>query len=331
MTPSSVQALQDLGVQAWLPKRGQLVCICHDPATGHVSCAAAPANVPDSAVNISYLACALRVLHDYGREPQFSLDPKDPHNISGDLQVKAFYPSWLAGTVVGEVLFQADYALKELCLGDRALPFIPDIFRDPSPSGGGEVAARQWFVVRRAEVLVAADGALVPRVQMGVDARRLVACAKGYEDAQYTDPSDGMVRVARAISDNFMKVAAEMPVVAELLAVARAIVVARYLLEHSCRRDKTVLERFALPTCPEGPEYSMEIPTLRNQQQTSVVEHGASGLRLHTLQRFMHGGVDLGVKDKKIRSSLQRKPLLRPNECRVALPLFMPLAAAAAA
>jgi hypothetical protein len=37
-------------------------------------------------------------------------------------QKKVYEPSWLAGTSVGDVMFQADYFLKELALGEYTMP-----------------------------------------------------------------------------------------------------------------------------------------------------------------------------------------------------------------
>lgn len=330
LVPSSAEALLALGVPPQLRPRGELVCICHDAKTNRVACAPSPGGAPESAVNVSYLACALKVLGDYGREPSFSLDPKDPHSISGETQVKVFYPPWLATTVVGEVLFQADYALKEVCLGDRAVPGIPTAFGELT-DGGEEKAARQWFVVRKAAVTVAADGTLVPHCQMGVESRRLVPSPKGYVDAPYTDPGDPMVLVSKAISDKFSHVAREIPAVAELMAVAKAFIVARFLLQNGCRYDKSVVGGFTLPRCPEGDAYSMEIPTLRNTHSATTVTEAHGQLSMHKSTRSMHGGVDLGIPEKKIPAVKAPHPLLGPGDVRAPLPLFVqPLAAAAA-
>ncbi|CAK0812559.1 unnamed protein product, partial [Prorocentrum cordatum] len=154
LVPSSVEALSALGVPPQLRPRGELVCICHDARSNRVACAPSPGGAPESAVNVSYLACALKVLGEYGREPSFSLDPKDPHSISGETQVKVFYPPWLAATVVGEVLFQADYALKEVCLGDRALPGIPNAFGELTDAGEEKATPEDGHVSRTSGVAV---------------------------------------------------------------------------------------------------------------------------------------------------------------------------------
>ena len=40
-------------------------------------------------------------------------------NLEKTLLEKRFSPSWLAGTSVGELMFQADYYLKELAMGEH--------------------------------------------------------------------------------------------------------------------------------------------------------------------------------------------------------------------
>eukprot|EP00971_Amphidinium_carterae_P195410 3877732-Amphidinium_carterae.1 len=46
--------------------------------------------------------------------------------------------------------------------------------------------AREWFMIREAEVCLSEDGALIPRVQMGVEAREQVMGDSGLEDAPIT-------------------------------------------------------------------------------------------------------------------------------------------------
>jgi len=334
LVPCSKLTLQELGVPGGqLPRDGQQVCICYLPSSGQVSCAAAPRSRPEAAINVSYLACALRVLRDHGCEPQFSLDPQDPHNLGGKLLKKSYYPSWLAGTVVGEVLFQADYTLKELCFGDRELPFLPNVFDEvcESASGSGDShAARQWFTMRRAGVTVAADGAIVPTVSLGVEARRLVPSKTGFVDSEYTDQKDPMVRQAAAVTEHFDRVAEELPIVGELLHLARAVLVARFLLERGCRRNESVLDRYMLPSVPEGP-HNMAIPTLVKERRSSAVlqsQKQEGQLTVVAKKRAMYGGVDLKCPTKKVLAKSEPANLLEKHARPVPLPLFLSAAAA---
>mmetsp|Transcript_160925 Transcript_160925/g.516478 ORF Transcript_160925/g.516478 Transcript_160925/m.516478 type:complete len:644 (-) Transcript_160925:143-2074(-) len=334
--PCPNQALRDLGVVdvSAHASKGELVCITFDEASGRVGCAPVSAAHAEAAVSLPYLACVLRVLRESRREPQFSLDPKDPHDLSGPFLLKRFYPEWLGGTVVGEVLFQADYALKQLCFGDLRLPGIPSVF-DGESSGGRSprsepAAARQWFTMRRVGITVTADGALVPHVELGVEARRLTHGPTGYIDAPFTDPNDPTARQAAAVTARFPEVVAQLPVAAQLMQLARATVLAVYLLGRGCKLNDSLLDRYRIPGVPEGSEYSIQIPTLvkdRNQSIVGSKAGDAKGLEInvHRHSRSMRGGVDLAVPgDRKVPTRAVTARLLDPRMRPVPLPLFLP-------
>lgn len=327
LVPCSRRALQALGVASTGLLRSTHVCVCYDAATGLVDCAAAPKANIGAAVNIAYLICMLKILHLHRREPAFSLDPKDPHKIMGDFQVKRFHPSWLEGSVVGEVLFQADYGLKQICLGDQRVPSLPDLFERVNAVAqqtDQEFAGRQWFVIRRAGVRVASDGVVVPSVEMGVEARRLVPGASGYTDAPHTDPDDPFVRQAAAMTSRFADIAACVPAVGELMSLAKALTLASYLLGCGCCSDETLLEKYVLPQVPEGCMYGLEIPTLVKEKRTTSVEHDvASGqVIVGTHRQAMHGGVDLKIPSSKLSVRSVPVRLLEPHAPRAPLPLF---------
>merc|ERR1719401_867629 len=128
-------------------------CLAFDDAKQTVS--VVPTLEPAAAVNLEYLALALQVRMQEGREPYFSLDPVDPTD-KNSMQGKRFEPAWLAGTSMGEVLFQADYHLKELSMGEHKQPVVGmkscfDYFEEDKHEHGKEWNAREWFVVRKAE------------------------------------------------------------------------------------------------------------------------------------------------------------------------------------
>ncbi|CAE7389082.1 ndor1, partial [Symbiodinium microadriaticum] len=99
-----------------------LCCLVLDEASRTVKVAATAE--PSAAVNLEYLLLALKVRKTASREPLFSLDPVDPQNLEKTPQKKVYEPSWLAGTSVGDVMFQADYFLKELALGEYDMPVV---------------------------------------------------------------------------------------------------------------------------------------------------------------------------------------------------------------
>merc|ERR1719517_139249 len=90
------------------------------------------------------------------------------------MQQKRFEPAWLAGTSVGEVMFQADYHLKELSMGEYEQPVVGmkncfDYTFD-NDSNDKQWLARTWFVVKEADVFMAEGNTLIPYVKMGVEA-----------------------------------------------------------------------------------------------------------------------------------------------------------------
>eukprot|EP00435_Cladocopium_sp_Y103_P014773 s2202_g3.t1 len=108
----SVPKNSTLAVQMGCPAPPQgLCCLVLDETSRTVKVAATLE--PSAAINLEYLLLALKVRRTAQREPLFSLDPVDPQNLEKTPQKKVYEPSWLAGTSVGDVMFQADYFLKE--------------------------------------------------------------------------------------------------------------------------------------------------------------------------------------------------------------------------
>ena len=100
---------------------------------------------PAAAVNLEYLLLALKVRKTASREPLFSLDPVDPQNLEKTPQKKVYEPSWLAGTSVGDVMFQADYFLKELALGEYTMPAAASVCRSKPSTSASTVQSRCVF------------------------------------------------------------------------------------------------------------------------------------------------------------------------------------------
>mmetsp|Transcript_40252 Transcript_40252/g.106269 ORF Transcript_40252/g.106269 Transcript_40252/m.106269 type:complete len:916 (-) Transcript_40252:3-2750(-) len=254
LAPKSFDVLIRMGApKNSLPKDTEHVCVLFDEATSTFSCA--PTRNPEVAVNLSYLLTAVRVIKEYRREPKFSLDPADPKDMTGDLQLKVYYPDWLEDTVFGEVLFQADYLLKEISFGTRSLPDFPQIKStfEQSQKNASEGhflesrAGRQWFVVKSANVGKSADGVVLPRVTMGVEARRLEVSKNGYSDAATIDPRDPNFVLAQKVTELFDQLAEKVPVIGELYSVAKAQLVARWLHEKGCKIEEKMLTKYKLP------------------------------------------------------------------------------------
>eukprot|EP00972_Heterocapsa_arctica_P103099 15193681-Heterocapsa_arctica.AAC.1 len=153
---------------------------------------------PMAAVNLEYLSIALKVRQQHGREPVFSLDAVDATQLNS-MQKKVYEPEWLAGTSVGELMFQADYHLKELSMGEYDQPIVgmKSCFDFSDMEGfGKDWSAREWFVVRKAEIHASEDDVLIPFVKMGVEAREQVLKNGNLEDAPVTRPNHPLVKYA---------------------------------------------------------------------------------------------------------------------------------------
>jgi len=316
LSPSSVECLKALGAPTSSLSRGSgLVCLHFETVGGQARVRCAATTSPEASINMSYLICALRVLREYKREAQFSLDPADPSNISGDKQRKVFYPSWLENTVLGEVLFLADYALKEISFGYLRLPQIPELISAWDQACESEEqhaprASRQWFVVREAQIGVSSDGVIMPQFSLGVEARQLVLGPKGYEDAASTDPRDPSAVMAKAVTAAFPRLAQLVPAVAELMEVAKAQLVARFLLEQKAGIADSALTAYRLPMVKTS-GYQKTIPSLKKVRAARAMdENDDGGLRVTKTTRTMHGGVDLAYKGSRVPTSKLRQSLL---------------------
>jgi hypothetical protein len=261
---------------------------------GSKSIRLAPTLEPSAAVNLEYLCLALQVRRKDGREPLFSLDPvhredvRDDENSKEASQVKRFEPEWLAGTSVGEVLFQADYHLKELSMGEYEQPVVgmKSIFDlCKSEEDYQQWRAREWFMVRNAEVFLSEDNVLIPQVKMGVEAREQLYTQSGLDDAPITREDHPMVKYAESFSKNFDLIAERKSVVYHLRELAKASVLAKFLVDAG-----VAIEEDWLNLAGEVEEAcSLEIPQLWNERVQSKI-------------RVQDGEV-MGV-DRGIRSNL---------------------------
>jgi len=268
-----------------LPKDTETVCI-------------AATFEPAASVNLEYLSIALQVRRDWGREPIFSLDPVDPTNPKSKL-VKHFGPSWLAGTSAGEVLFQADYYLKELSMGEHKQPVIGmrSAFDYSVEEGHNqEWSAREWFVVKKAEVHLSND-VLIPCCKMGVEAREQILDANGcLEDALLTRQDHPLVKYATVFTEKFDLIAERRSVIHNLRELAKASVLAKYLLDDKINLDETwfnLAAKAATPCCVEVPQIWNERGYSQIHLQDGEILGAEQGL--NKLTRCVYGGVKFGL------------------------------------
>ncbi|CAJ1399899.1 unnamed protein product [Effrenium voratum] len=297
--PSNARLAQRMGCDEAVPG---LCCLVLDEASKTVK--VAPTLEPAAAVNLEYLLLALKVRKSARREPLFSLDPVDPKNLEKTPQKKVYEPAWLAGTSVGDVMFQADYFLKELALGEYTMPVagMMSVFDWSELSGNKEDwAGREWFVVRKAEVRMSLDQTLVPFVKMGVEAREQTVNAAGrLEDAPVTGASHPLKKFADACTRNFDLIAERKSVIFHLRELAKASVMAKYLVDSNTKVDSSWYRLADEIVQGTQPEAHPEIPQLWNMRGSSRIRlRDGRLIDMYTgVQRKLHamyGGVQFGL------------------------------------
>jgi hypothetical protein len=231
------------------------------------------------------------------------------------MQAKVFTPDWLAGTLAGEVLFQADYHLKELSMGEYDQPVVgmKSCFDfSEMEKLNQKWCARQWFIVRKAEVQICDGDVLLPFVKMGVEAREQVASSEGLVDKPLTRPDHPMAKYAEGFTQNFDLIAERKSVIYHLRELAKASVLAKYLLDSNAQLEETW---FHLASEVEAP-CSMEVPQLWHERLHALVstEQGPACLTLGkaSSDKHMHGvygGVQFGLEKFNLASSGARSNL----------------------
>jgi len=281
--------------------RGMCGLIWHEESR---TVAVVPTVNPAASVNLEYLSLALRSRTRDGREPMFSLDPQVDSSVNKHKlwQVKRFEPQWLDGTSVGEVMFQADYHLKELSMGEHMQPVTGmRSCLDFSEEQGlkEEWRGREWFIVKKAEVQLLEGNLLAPRVQMGVEARETFRGEKGLEDTPLTRPDHPLVKYANDFTHFFDLIAERKSVIHHLRELGKATVLSKFLVEQQVHLGE---EWFDLADLSAGPSPHKEIPQLWNEQRISQVqiEDGRivsteEGLRSASLMHGVYGGVQMGM------------------------------------
>mmetsp|Transcript_115032 Transcript_115032/g.371755 ORF Transcript_115032/g.371755 Transcript_115032/m.371755 type:complete len:552 (-) Transcript_115032:21-1676(-) len=203
---------------------------------------------------------------------------------------KLFEPLWLAGTSAGEVLFQSDYYLKELALGQLEQPVSG--MRSCLEAREGEWSTAEWqgrlcFVVREAEVCQSRDDVLVPVVVMGVEAAEMVPGSG--KDALSTRPDFPLVKYAEAFSSNFEAIAERQSVVRCLRELAKATVLAKFIIDRSLGFPETWL---SLP-CRSEP-CLLQVPVLWAEPYGRRIS--VSAFAALPKGQELYGGVDLTLR-----------------------------------
>jgi len=244
-------------------------------------------------LDLRYLLCGV----------SFSLDPAEPTNPEGPLQRKVHYPSRMGGTLLGDVLFEADYLLKKLSLG--LVPFPPQLTKlgfggalDAEASDGKMGWSRLWFVVSELDVRETADSIDIVKVRFGVNARSMIPDATGeLHDAPET--VDGYSkRFAELCTTYHEELADAFPPIKRLREAFSAILVARFLLAEGedARYDHGRIHEIAA-----GASYEDTAPALRKTSTTTTETATCKS----TLTRTVFGGVSMRIPELSVKAPVK--------------------------
>jgi hypothetical protein len=300
--PRSLALAREWGCQ---PMPQHMCCLEMDVSSRTVRIA--PTTDPATAVNLEYLSLALQVRLREGREPLFSLDPQagslDPASGTREsMQVKRFEPEWLADTSVGEVMFQADYHLKELSMGEQEQPVVGlksclDLDLSGETAQDKEWRAREWFVVEKADIFLSEGNVLTPYVKMGVEAREQFLGPTCLEDKKITRPDHPLVKYAEAFTHYFDLIAERKSSIYHLRELAKASVLAKFLVEEGFDLDASWFDVAGKVEGGLGPTAIPQLWTERCLGQIQVkdgrIVQTSNGVR--TSKHEVYGGVEFGL------------------------------------
>jgi len=285
-----------------------MVCLVLDESTQSVRVAATME--PAASVNLEYLSTALKVRAREGHEPYFSLDMQDASD-NHSMQKKVFEPEWLAGTSVGDVLFQSDYHLKELSMGEYEQPVVgmKNVFDHCDNEGWDkEWSAREWFLVRKAELQLTQNKVLVPFVKMGVEAREQKLTGNFLDDKEVTRPDHPMVKYAESFTHFFDLIAERKSVVYHLRELAKAAVIAKFLIE---AEELSVTESWFNMSSQKQQLCVLEVPQLWNEKGASEVHVRDGKIQqqrdgVHKKRHGVYGGVAFGLDKFAVSAPIRR-------------------------
>ena len=204
----------------------------------------------------------------------FSLDAAEPTNPEGPNLRKVYYPPSLAGTALGDVLFEADYLLKRLSMGLEPIPpalaalgFVAGIDSDLASEGWN----RLWFVPTAIEMNEDSEAVQVLKVTFGVEARGMVRDTSGtLVDAPVQGDSHAK-RFAALCTVYHAELAAAFPVIDRLKDAMSAVLLAKFILNEGCSLKWTSRVAELRSTAIGHVPHQELVPALRNSKTTGSV------------------------------------------------------------
>lgn len=162
-------------------------------------------------------------------------------------------------------------------------------------------SAREWFLVRKAEVQISGTNMLIPMVKMGVEAREQVVEGKSLADKPVTRVDHPMVKYAEAFTKNFDLIAERRSVMFHLRELAKASVMAKFLLDSRAQLEESW---FGVASGKEA-TCSLEVPQLWNERNHSQVQikDGSVQEEFQMHKHGVYGGVRFGLEKFNLSAS----------------------------
>ena len=230
-------------------------------------------NNKKSLCNLEDLAIILKILYDPSikcKNISFSLDPYEPTNPMGPYYKKVFYPDVienkriLGGTRLGEEMFEADYLMKQMCLGykpDNKTKFdfpeelkkhgLKSIYENNNKNNINNINenehqwGRVWIIVKEIKTLAKKGNFFgVDNIKMGIDARQMNINKNGcLEDSLIQDSNNEIFKFAKKLSELYENCAKIYKCFYRLKEITNALAIGKFIYENGISVDMNLINK----------------------------------------------------------------------------------------
>ena len=230
-------------------------------------------NIKKSLCNLEDLAIILKILYDPSikcKNISFSLDPYEPTNPMGPYYKKVFYPDVienkriLGGTRLGEEMFEADYLMKQMCLGykpDNKTKFdfpeelkkngLKSIYENNNKNNINNFNenehqwGRVWIIVKEIKTLAKKGNFFgVDNIKMGIDARQMNINKNGcLEDSLIQDTNNEIFKFAKKLSELYENCAKIYKCFFRLKEITNALAIGKFIYENGISVDMNLINK----------------------------------------------------------------------------------------
>jgi hypothetical protein len=285
--------------------------------------------------NIQEISEAFKIVFKSSQYPSFSLDPSDPLRPDGPFQQKVYSPDILENTLIGYIMWRADWKLKQISFGidfndkTRTYTSIENEIRNKIPEykstleiavergegGGSHSYSRKWFVIDKVEIEEGKGGRgayitirniklKVKSMGMAIDA----SAPSGLRDIE--TPEDHNSRIfARMFNRNFDKFVKLYPEIKELKRIATLLSIIQWLRDSVKMQPEMIDWDYINANCTrvnDGDFSKYKVPSLENKKEKKWEVKKETVIRKYTSSQFVHGGVNLKISKDNLSSIVKK-------------------------